>query len=249
MTEAEAKIGIIGGVGWPGTVAYYRELCRRGRARGSTGSPSMTIESLDMAKTLAARGTPGNEESWQAFDRLFCDALNCLSAAGCDLAAIASVTPHSRIASIAAASPIPVVSIIDAVAQQLQTEVPQNVLVLGTSVTMQSTIFDSVINSFGCSRISTTKSQNTAFSELLDEFFYQDRSSDGRAELLRFVQTLTANTGSTLTLLACTDLTPAFPEVGDEALFQAEGLRFLDATSAHVTSILEVAAQLKPRTI
>lgn len=247
MPEAEAKIGLIGGIGWPGTVAYYRELCRRGREHGSTGSPSMTIESLDMATTLAARGTPGNEESWQIFDRIFCDALDRLSAASCDLAAVASVTPHSRIASITAASPIPIVSIVDAVALQLQIEASQNVLVLGTSVTMQSKIFDAAIHSAGSSKISMTASQISAFSKLLDKYFYQGRSSDGRAELIRFVQSLARNTGSTLTLLACTDLTPAFPEVGDEALFEADGFRFLDATCAHVTAILEAAEQLKPR--
>jgi aspartate racemase len=204
----------------------------------------MTIESLDMATTLAARGAPGDKDSWEAFDRIFCNALDRLSTAGCDLAAIASVTPHSRITSITAASPIPVVSIVDAVARQVEIEAPKSVLVLGTSVTMQSTIFDPVIDPVGCSRISTTASQNSAFSELLDKYFYRGRSSDGRAELVSYVQNLTKNTGSTLTLLACTDLTPAFPEVGDKALFEAEGFRFLDATCAHVTAILEAAEQL-----
>jgi hypothetical protein len=58
---------------------------------------------------------------------------------------------------------------------------------------------------------------------------------------------LSRGTGSTLTLLACTDLSPAFPEVDDKALFMAEGFRFLDATCAHVSAILETAEQLKPR--
>ncbi|WP_158263651.1 aspartate/glutamate racemase family protein [Aliiruegeria haliotis] len=236
-----AKIGIVGGVGWPGTIAYYESLCRQARPLGSLGSPHISIESLDMACTIAARGHPGDERSWRTFDRIFVDALNRLAQAGCDLAAIASVTPHSRIASIAAESPIPLVNIVDAVARQLAIEMPETVLVLGTGVTMRSTIFDTVIQATGCTRIATTEQQLTEFSNLLEKYFYQNRGAEGRTELLRFVRSLTSECGPTLTILACTDLTPAFPEIGETALFAAGGIRFLDATHAHVGAILDAA--------
>jgi len=94
------KIGLIGGLGWPATLAYYEAICGAARINGAAGSPEMTIESLDMAKTLAARGKPNDDASWAAFDRIFQEALGRLHTAGCDIAAIASVTPHNRLASI-----------------------------------------------------------------------------------------------------------------------------------------------------
>lgn len=235
------KIGIIGGIGWPGTVCYYQELCRRARGNGTPGSPAMSIESLDMAATLAARGDGNNDHSWHAFDKIFTDALTRLATAECDLAAIASVTPHARLASISNSASLPIVSIVDAVEAELKTAKPEAVLVLGTSVTMQGKVFDSVFENCGCSRIVTTTSQVAAFTELLEKYFYQSRGAEGRGELFDYIQPLIGDLSSTLVLLACTDLAPAFPEINDTAIFDAGGFRFLDSTGAHVTAILEAA--------
>jgi len=102
-----AKIGLIGGVGWPATVAYYETICR---ASGSEAidAPDMSIESLDMSKALEALGKAraDDEDSWAAFDNYFSIALGRLAASGCKLAAIASVTPHIRLPAITRNSPI-----------------------------------------------------------------------------------------------------------------------------------------------
>jgi len=236
-----AKIGIIGGIGWPGTVSYYEQLCRRAHPVESLGSPAMSIESLDMVSTLAERGEANNDQSWQAFDKIFTDALARLASSNCDLAAIASVTPHVRLPSIAKDAPIPIISIVDAVEAELKTSKPEVVLVLGTSVTMQGTVFDAVFDRSGCSKIVTTPSEVTAFTGLLESYFYKRRSVEGRRELLEFIRPLISKPASTLVMLACTDLAPAFPEIGDTARFDADGFQFLDLTSAHVTAILGAA--------
>ena len=64
------KIGIIGGVGWPSTVEYYAELCRRAVARhqaenpgGTPAMPEMSIESLDHRKAIQFLGGE-DEASW-----------------------------------------------------------------------------------------------------------------------------------------------------------------------------------------
>lgn len=239
-----AKIGIIGGVGWPGTVAYYEALCRRARPVGATGSPAMTIESLDMATTIAARGNPGNEKSWQSFDRIFSKAVARLAGSGCDLAAIASVTPHARLSSIAAAAPIPIVSLIDAIGSELRSAGRKSALILGTRPTMQGRVFDAALERNDCARIETSPSQVAGFSELLERYFYQGRGDEGRAVFLDFIKPMIGGPASTTVVLACTDLAPAFPEIGNRALFSADGYQFLDATSAHVSAILQAAHRI-----
>ena len=56
------KIGIVGGVGWPSTVDYYRLICKAAnahfKAMGTSlpyPTPPMTIESLVMHETRAFR--------------------------------------------------------------------------------------------------------------------------------------------------------------------------------------------------
>jgi len=106
---------------------------------------------------------------------------------------------------------------------------------------MEGRIFDSALEKGGCSKIATTPSQVSNFGDLLDRYFYKGRSNEGRAAMPEFLQPIVSDAASTIILLACTDLAPAFPEIGDEALFEADGYHFLDVTSAHVSAILRSA--------
>ena len=234
-----AKIGLVGGLGWPATVAYYEAICRAAQKSGLPGTPEMTIESLDMSKTMAARGTAGDTASWRAFDQLFVESLNRLATAGCDLCAIASVTPHNRLGAIAENTSIPVVSVVDAVSDRIESLEVSTAVVLGTSVTMQGTLFDQALASRGIDMVRPPVAEVAAFSGLLDDFFYSGRSAEGRSALIDYVNSLTAGIDDVLVLLACTDLTPAFPEAGGQALFHAGGYQVVDATAAHVDAIMQ----------
>jgi aspartate racemase len=236
-----AKIGLVGGVGWPATVAYYRAICRAAKDQGLPGTPPMTIESLDMSQTMAARGTAEDEDSWQSFDTLFSDALNRLENVGCEVGAIASVTPHNRLAAIKENTSIPIISVVDAVSEQIESSDCWSVLVLGTSVTMQSSFFDQAFERQGCKRIFTGASKVAVFSDLLDRYFYAGKAAEGRNAMMGYVKSCAPRSDDVLVLLACTDLTPAFPEAQGNALFKADGYRFLDATTAHVDAILQFA--------
>ena len=232
------KIGLIGGLGWPATVAYYEAICRAARSDGEAGSPEMTIESLDMAKTFAARGTPNNHASWTVFDNIFLQALTRLHSAGCDFAAIASVTPHNRLAAISEGSPLPIVSIVDAVAEKLRRSFAKEAVVLGTSVTMEGALFDKMLIRLGMNVKRAKVSEIAAFSDLLNTFFYTGRAAEGREALIRYVREFFGGNEDLLCILACTDLAPAFPDTTGRTVFAADGINFFDATAAHVDAIL-----------
>ena len=117
------KIGILGGVGWPSTIDYYRGICeganRHFAAQGATSPlpvPPITIESVTQSRTRALRGKPGDEASWAAFDAVFREALLTLEHAGCDFGIIASNTPHARLHAIREGVSMPILSIFDATA-------------------------------------------------------------------------------------------------------------------------------------
>lgn len=235
------KIGLIGGLGWPATVAYYKSICRAAKAAGHKGSPEMAIESLDMSATVAARGVAGDEKSWTRFDDIFRQALGRLSAAGCDCAAIASVTPHNRLHAISQDALLPVVSVVEAVADRVRPGVHTKAIVLGTSVTMNGNLFDDVLAELGVTAIQPNKTDVTGMTSLLEEFFYAGQAIEGRDSLITFVKSIVRESRDALIILACTDLTPAFPESAGRARFTAEGFDFLDATAAHVEAILKAA--------
>lgn len=235
------KIGLIGGLGWPATVAYYEAICRAAKAAGHKGSPEMTIESLDMFATVAARGVAGHEKSWTRFDEIFRQALGRLSAARCDCAAIASVTPHNRLDAIARDTPLPVISIVDAVTDRVRPETHSKAIVLGTSVTMEGKLFDNSLEQLAITVIQLDENHVTAITKLLDAFFYTGRATEGRDSLIAFIRSIVGDQSGVLVILACTDLTPAFPENAGRARFTADGFDFLDATAAHVAAILKAA--------
>jgi aspartate racemase len=235
------KIGLIGGLGWPATVAYYEAICRAAKTAGHKGSPEMAIESLDMSATVAARGVVGDEKSWTRFDDIFRQALGRLSAAGCDCAAIASVTPHNRLHAFARDAPLPFISVVDAVTDWVRAGTHSKAIVLGTSVTMNGNLFDDGLAEVGVTTIQTNKTDVTGMTSLLDEYFYAGRAIEGRDSLIAFIRSIVGDRSGVLIILACTDLTPAFPESADQSRFTADGFDFLDTTAAHVEAILKAA--------
>ena len=111
------KIGILGGTGWPSTVLYYTELCRRSEARdlavdvsSTPSTPEMCIESLDLRHAVSLIGTDGDEASWVHFDAYHRAALSRLEASDARIALMASNTPHHRFASVVEGVGIPLIN-------------------------------------------------------------------------------------------------------------------------------------------
>lgn len=237
-----AKIGLIGGVGWPATVAYYETICR---ASGSEAidAPDMSIESLDMSKALEAlaKAKADEEDSWATFDNYFSLALERLAVSGCKVAAIASVTPHIRLQAITRNSRIPVVSVVDATADTLASTPPKRAVILGTRFTMEGKLFDKALEDLGIEIIKTENNQITALTDLLHAYFYSGRGVAGQEALLEYVRSIVTDLDDVLFVLACTDLTPAFPENAGQALFSSNGIWFLDTTAAHVDAVLRAS--------
>jgi aspartate racemase len=143
------RIGIVGGIGWQSTTEYYSGLCRRSEQwhlartrRDVPTMPEISIKSLDLAKAISYLGSnDDNEQSWSQFDDYHRRALKRLETSGADIALIASNTPHHRFEAIVRSIRIPVISILDEVAKESARIGAQQVLLLGTALTMRSPKF------------------------------------------------------------------------------------------------------------
>ena len=241
------KIGILGGVGWASTVDYYRAMAQGSgaffAARGATSPlpvPPITIESITQAHTRSLRGTPGDEQSWEAFDAVFRKAMLTLQNAGCDFALMASNTPHARLHSIRRGVNIPIISILDETAKATATTGATTALVLGTAVTMQATNYAEALAGHGITANNKLADAEIAeMQAMIDEDFYSGGSDKARERLLRFCKRHAKP--DTAILLACTELPLAFPDHIDDVSFHAEGFLFINPSAAHVAAALDLA--------
>ncbi|SDE25263.1 aspartate/glutamate racemase family protein [Ruegeria marina] len=241
------KIGILGGVGWPSTIDYYRAIAQgAGRFFAERGHvpplpvPRMTIESVTQAQTRALRGRFGDERSWSGFDAIFRDALLTLQTAGCDFAVIASNTPHARLHAIRQGVRMPILSIFDATAEATALTGATHALVLGTAVTMQASDYAQSLSRHGIAANDRLDDDEiTEMQALIDEDLYAGVSPRARDRLLAFCDRHAAP--GTAILLACTELPLAFPDHVDEETFSAGGHLFVNPSAAHVAAALNLA--------
>lgn len=240
------KIGIVGGVAWPSTVEYYSEICRRSeQADGQKHSagcsiPEIAIESLDLYKAVSLLGRGDNDASWAQFDNYHRQALRRLAASGAEFAVIASNTPHHRLASITNGAGIPVLSLWDAVAKEAACINLQDVLILGTALTMQSSVFRRVLADHGV-RSAGPADQGLRMQVLDVISALQSGERDGAEENIREIATR-ALAGSlhkdSAVCLACTELPLAFGDSRRIAVFERHGVRYINALAVHIAATL-----------
>lgn len=244
------KLGLVGGLAWPSTMDYYRLLCEETmahyKAQGVQGllpTPPIMIESLVMRETRELRGSPsGGDESWHAFDQVFRDSLLRLQSAGCQVGAIASNTPHTRLDAIQRGVSMPIVSILEESARQAVEAGFSQALVLGTAVTMGAEDYQKALAAVGVEANQRLPDVwINRMQKVIDEDFYQINNSDtnkGRAEILEFCHHFVSDADACVVVLACTELPLAFREHANAAVFRADGFTFVNTTVAHVQGIL-----------
>ena len=144
------KIGLVGGLGPASTVEYYLGLVSRCRTEyGSDVYPEIVIDSVNMRAHTDAleRG------DYDRLGQLLLHSLTCLKAAGAEIAAVTANTEHIIWDQAAPFFPLPVVSILDAVAEEINRRGYRRVLVFGTEFTMNSGMYETALSRHGITAI------------------------------------------------------------------------------------------------
>lgn len=174
------KIGIVGGTAWVSTVEYYAAICAIGEDAGV--QPEFSIESIDNARAQAYIGSFNDEPSWERFDAYYRAALENVERAGAQVALLAANTPHHRFAAITAGIGIPVVSIIDAVARTCASLGQNRLLLLGTALTMSSSVMRARYGEHGIDVVTPPASEHPAIVALIERL---QRGRDPRTGSIR----------------------------------------------------------------
>jgi aspartate racemase len=134
-----ATLGIVGGLGPESTIDYYRRIVEGWRAHHPASSPSIVIDSLDVD-----RGLRLVEHDRPALIEYLSESVNRLAAAGADFAAMAANTPHVVFDELVDRSPILLVSIVEACAEEATKRGLRRLGLLGTRFTMEGAFYPSV---------------------------------------------------------------------------------------------------------
>src|SRR5438876_6717851 len=139
-------LGIIGGLGPESTIDYYQRLIALYRERTGDGSyPEFIIKSVNLTKGLdfmAANDLAGMAD-------YLLEAIGKLARAGADFGIISANTPHIVFDDVAAKSPIPLISIVEATCAAAKARKLQRLALFGTRYTMQASFYPKVFSREG----------------------------------------------------------------------------------------------------
>jgi len=128
-------LGLVGGLGIGATVHYYRALGKLLAAR-----------EVDMRLVMVHVETRCVFDFMQREDRqglahYLGDAIGRLRSAGAELAAVPAVAPHLCARELMAASPLPVVNLLDAAADAVRASGLRRAAIFGTRLAMETGVF------------------------------------------------------------------------------------------------------------
>src|SRR5206468_7318634 len=136
-------LGIIGGLGPESTVDYYQRIIALYRERTGDGSyPEFIIASVNLTKGL--NFMDAGDLAGMA-DYLL-EAIGKLVRAGADSGVISANTPHIVFDEVAAKSPIPLISIVEATCAAAKARKLKRLALFGTRYTMQATFYPKVFS-------------------------------------------------------------------------------------------------------
>lgn len=135
-----AIVGIVGGLGPESTIDYYRRILEAWWREDPSSAPSIVIDSLDVQRALYLV-----EHDRPALVEYLLASVRRLAAAGADFVAISANTPHIVFDEIAERSPVPLLSIVEACADEARRQGLRRLALLGTRFTMEAPFYPTVL--------------------------------------------------------------------------------------------------------
>jgi aspartate racemase len=218
-------LGIIGGIAPASTIDYYRSIIAAYREqRPDGGYPSIVIDSIDLTRLLALVEARRLDE----LTAYLLEELGRLARAGADVGIIAANTPHIVFEGLSRASPIPLLSIVEAAADAAAELGLERVGLLGTRFTMEGHFYPDVFARRGI-EIRRPEPEDVALvhRKYIEELVPGELRHETRRQLLAVIERLQAD-GAQGILLAGTELPLLLRDLGDDAPL------LLDTTRIHV---------------
>ena len=225
------RIGILGGMSPESTVEYYQYITRTYTQRfGDYGYPEIIIYSVSFQPYV---DWP-NEERWDRVAQGLSQAAQSLEAAGADFILIATNTMHLVLDQVQASVHIPILSLLDVVAEAIQVQGIQTVGLLGTRFTMDKHLYHDALARRGITVLIPDADDREVVNRVIyDELVAGKLRAESRAAYVGIIKKL-ARRGAQGIILGCTEI----PLLVSEA---DAGLPLFDTTVLHAEAALNYA--------
>lgn len=223
------KLGLIGGMGPESTIPYYHDIVYGVQSKMKDGGfPILTIESVDVFEVL---GCCKRKEYSKLVEYLL-KAVNNVKNAGADFAALSANTPHIVFDELQMKSSIPILSIIDALYEEVSRRNMKNVGLLGTSFTMEGEFFKKKFIENGINIVIPAEEErvfiNEKISNELELGIVKKQTLD---EFLKIINKMITEQKIEAVILGCTELPLLFKGVDMP-------VEVLDTMKIHIDAIV-----------
>jgi aspartate racemase len=227
------RIGILGGMSPESTTAYYETITRSYTERyGDYGYPEIIIYSVSFQSYV---DWP-NAGRWDLVAEGLAAAANKLVLAGADFIVIATNTMHLVFDQVQARVPVPMLSLLDAVAEAIHNQGMARVGLLGTRFTMEQPFYQQALAGQGIDVIVPEADDRVLVNRVIySELVAGQIRAESRQEFVRIIHRLRKR-GAQGVILGCTEI-PLLVSQADA------GLPLFDTTAIHAAATLRYACE------
>lgn len=196
-------IGLVGGMSWESSAAYYEALNRGVEERlGGLHSARTVLASVDFAEVTALQ----EAEEWDGVATVLRDAARSVERAGADFLMLCTTTFHRVAEQVQDAISIPLVHLGDVVAEACKEQEVETVALLGTKFAMSRSFFTDRIAGHGLEVLVPDARHHEELNRMIyDELVHGKVLDDSRKSVVAMISELW-DAGAGGVILGCSEL-------------------------------------------
>ncbi len=224
-------IGLVGGMSWESSAAYYEALNRGVEERlGGFHSARSVLASVDFAEVTALQ----EAEDWDGVAAILREAAQSVERAGADFLMLCTTTFHRVAEQVQDAVGIPLLHLGDVVAEACKEQGVETVALLGTKFAMSRTFFTDRIASHGLGVLVPDAAHHDELNRIIyDELVHGKVLDDSRRSVVALISELW-DAGAGGVILGCSELELLVRQADSE-------LPVFPSTALHVAAALDRA--------
>ncbi len=197
-------IGLLGGMSWESTLEYYRIINQEVKKRlGGHHSAKIILFSLDFAEIEILQ----HQGKWDVASSILSDASKKLAQAGADFILICTNTMHKLADEIQSQIKIPILHIVDVIAEAIKERGLKKVGLLGTKFTMEEDFYTQRLRKrHGIDVLIPGLNEREEVHKILYDEFCMGKFKETAKEVFKRIIANLAKRGAEGIVLGCTEI-------------------------------------------